>query len=434
MQLNPKGTTAVNIARSIEQLIRNQNWPPGFRLPTVRALAEELGVNPNTVSAAYKQLRHVGIIATDGRRGSFVPEKTAAWQTMAVPAGLVDLASGNVDRNLLPHIDPAHISGYNLAADVGSHGDSPELVAFIQQWLQQHCQIQAEPYLFFGSLDIIERALSQRCLPGAKVLIEDPCWPPAIALLNNLRLQAVPLVMDAEGARIPDNATLDSISAVILTARAHSPTGICYSRTRWQQWQQALASRNALLIVDDHWGALSRQPFHGMQGFANEWIYSTSTSKFLGTDFRIAVAAGNSPILDAMKTRFTLGPRWISKLLQHLTLNIWQNLASDGLNHISERYQHRRDLLLNALAQHNIRLPYRPEQGEGMHIWLPVPNESQIIQALAAKGWAVQSGAPLSLSGQSAIRITISNLSDADCQTLADDIAAALAGVGRAVY
>ena len=135
-----------------------------------------------------------------------------------------------------------------------------------------------------------------------------------------------------------------------------------------------------------------------------------------------------------MKTRFTLGPRWISKLLQHLTLNIWQNLASDGLNHIAERYQHRRDLLLNALAQHNIRLPYRPEQGEGMHIWLPVPNESQIIQALAAKGWAVQSGAPLSLSGQSAIRITISNLSDADCQTLADDIAAALAGVGRAVY
>ncbi|UOO83073.1 aminotransferase class I/II-fold pyridoxal phosphate-dependent enzyme [Uruburuella testudinis] len=434
MQLNPKGTTAVNIAQSIEQLIRNQHWPPGFRLPTVRALAEELGVNPNTISAAYKQLRNAGIIATDGRRGSFVPEKTAAWQTMALPTGLIDLASGNVDRNLLPSINPAHISGYNLATDVGSHGDSPALIAFIQHWLQQHCHTSAEPYLFFGSLDIIERALTQRCLPGAKVLIEDPCWPPAIALLNHLRLQAVPLAMDAEGAKIPAPAVLDNASAVILTARAHSPTGICYSRTRWQQWQQALDNRNILLIIDDHWGALSRMPFHGMQSFTNEWIYSTSTSKFLGTDFRIAVAAGNSPILPAMKTRFTLGPRWISKLLQHLALNIWQSLDSDGLNRIAESYAHRRRLLLDALAAHHIRLPYHPEHGEGMHIWLPVPNEAHIIQALAAKGWAVQSGAPISLSRQPAIRITVSNLSTEDCQPLADDIAEALGSSGRAIY
>ncbi|MDO5639356.1 MAG: aminotransferase class I/II-fold pyridoxal phosphate-dependent enzyme [Neisseria sp.] len=434
-QLKPKGTTAVNIAQSIEQLIRLQKWPPGFRLPTVRVLADDLGVNPNTVSAAYKQLRDAGIIATDGRRGSFVPEKAATgWQQMAIPAGLADLASGNIDRRLLPKIDPAMLANYNLAADVGSHGDSPALIAFIQHWLQQHCQISAEPYLFFGSLDIIERALTQRCLPGAKVLIEDPCWPPAITLLHHLRLQAVPLAMDAEGAKIPDEATLRSASAIILTARAHSPTGICYSRARWQQWQQALSRHSALLIIDDHWGALSRQPFHGMQDFANEWIYSTSTSKFLGTDFRIAVAAGSSPILPAMKTRFTLGPRWISKLLQHLALSIWQNLDSDGLNHIAASYARRRHLLLNALTVHHIRLPWQPERGEGMHIWLPVPNEPQIIQALAAKGWAVQSGAPISLTKQPAIRITISNLSDESCQTLADDIAEALAGVGRAVY
>ena len=87
-QLNPKGTTAVNIASSIEQLIRNKSWPAGHRLPTVRALADELGVNPNTVSAAYKQLRDAGIIATDGRRGSFVPEKTEILHTeAAIPAG-----------------------------------------------------------------------------------------------------------------------------------------------------------------------------------------------------------------------------------------------------------------------------------------------------------------------------------------------------------
>lgn len=435
MQLNPKGNTAVNIAASIKELVEKQTWPPGHKLPTVRTLASELGVNPNTVSAAYKQLRDAGIIQTDGRRGSFVPEKIAhTYQELAIPANLVDLASGNIDRRLLPEINPDMLANYHLATDVGHIGNHPALLAFIRQWLQQHCQIQAEPLLFFGSLDIIERALTQRCLPGAKVLIEDPCWPPAIALLNNLRLHAVPLPLDAEGAKIPDTATLESASAVILTARAHSPTGISYSANRWQQWQRALSRHSALLIIDDHWGALSRHPFHGMAGFSNEWIYSTSTSKFLGTDFRIAIAAGASPILEAMKTRFTLGPRWISKLLQHLALHIWQNLDSDGLNHIADSYTQRRQALLQALACHNIRPPYQPQHGEGMHIWLPVPNEAHIIQALAAKGWAVQSGVPISLSKQPAIRITVSNLNMEDCQTLADDIAEALGSSGRTIY
>ena len=432
-QLNPKGTTAVNIASSIEQLIRNKSWPAGHRLPTVRALADELGVNPNTVSAAYKQLRDAGIIATDGRRGSFVPEKTEILHAeAAIPAGLIDLASGNVDRRLLPALNPALLESYRLSTDVGNHGDHPELMAHIRQWLQEHTGIHAEPMLFSGSLDIIERALSQRCMPGAKVIIESPCWLPLLALLANLRLEAVPAAMDEEGALIPPGIDFNDISAVILTARAHSPTGICYSPERWQAWQQALSQHNPLLIIDDHWGALSRHPFQGMQGFANEWIYTTSTSKFLGTDMRLAIAAGHGPTLAAMKKRFTLGPRWISKLLQHLTLKLWQALGTQGMAAIAQSYQTRRQYLITCLTERGIRVPGR--HGEGMHIWLNVPNEAQLIQFLAAKGWAVQSGAPFNLSKEPAVRITISNLSLEDCQTLANDIAATLAAGGETIY
>lgn len=34
-----------------------------------------------------------------------------------------------------------------------------------------------------------------------------------------------------------------------------------------------------------------------MEGFANEWIYSISSGKFLGTDARTAIAAGNGNTL-----------------------------------------------------------------------------------------------------------------------------------------
>ena len=430
-QLNPKGTSAVNIAQSIEQLIRRKVWPEGHRLPTVRALADELGVNPNTVSAAYKQLRDAGIIQTDGRRGSFVPYQTEILHSeTAVPQGLVDLASGNVDRRLLPEIGRDVFAHYHLHTDVGSHGDHPELMAFLRHWLAEHVGIHHDFMLLSSSLDIMERALMQRCISGAKVLIEDPCWPPLPALLACLRLEAVPLVMDEEGALPPESG--QDFAAVILTARAHSPTGICYSARRWQAWQQFLAESDALLIIDDHWAALSRQPFHGMAGFSNEWIYSTSTSKFLGTDARIAVAAGNGSVLPAMKKRFSLGPRWISKILQHLTWHLWQQLDGTPLTAVADNYQHRRRLVFDRLAAHGIYPPGR--DGEGFHLWLPVPNEAQVIQFLAAKGWAVQSGAAFRFHKQNAVRITISNLDEEDCIRLADDIAATLSANSQATH
>ncbi|MFC5919326.1 aminotransferase class I/II-fold pyridoxal phosphate-dependent enzyme [Neisseria weixii] len=286
-------------------------------------------------------MREAGIIHTDGSCGSFVPHKTEILHSeTAVPRGLVDLASGNVDRRLLP-LTPELFDHYSLNADMGNYGDHPELMKFLKKWLAEYIGIESELMLLSSSLDIIERILMQRCISGSKVLIGDPCWPPLPALLATLRLEAVSLRMDDERAVIPE-PLINDFSVVILTPRAHSPTGINYSRARWQQWQAFLNQRAALLIVDDHWAALSQQPFHGMQGFEGEWIYTTSTSKFLGTDARIAIAAGNSNILHAMKKRFTLGSRWISKILQHLTWQLWRQLEGEAMYKISENYRIRR--------------------------------------------------------------------------------------------
>ena len=60
--------------------IRNQivigiaegNLTPGEKLPTVRALAEESGINMMTVSKAYNLLKQEGYITTDRRKGATV--------------------------------------------------------------------------------------------------------------------------------------------------------------------------------------------------------------------------------------------------------------------------------------------------------------------------------------------------------------------------
>ena len=54
----------------------------GTKLPTVRALATELGIAPNTVARAYRELEADGLIETRGRNGTLV--KAAAGDAAAL--------------------------------------------------------------------------------------------------------------------------------------------------------------------------------------------------------------------------------------------------------------------------------------------------------------------------------------------------------------
>lgn len=52
--------------------VRDGRLATGAKLPTVRALADELGLAVNTVAKAYKELEADAVIETRGRNGTFV--------------------------------------------------------------------------------------------------------------------------------------------------------------------------------------------------------------------------------------------------------------------------------------------------------------------------------------------------------------------------
>jgi DNA-binding transcriptional regulator YhcF (GntR family) len=51
--------------------------PPGTQLPTVRRLAGDLGIAPNTVARTYRELEQAGLVRTAGRRGTVVAEPSS---------------------------------------------------------------------------------------------------------------------------------------------------------------------------------------------------------------------------------------------------------------------------------------------------------------------------------------------------------------------
>ncbi|KPH98892.1 transcriptional regulator, GntR family [Actinobacteria bacterium OK074] len=79
------------VRAQISEQARSGVLPVGYRLPTVRGLAEALGLAANTVAKAYRALEADGVIETRGRNGTFVAaagsaaerELAAAAQTYA---------------------------------------------------------------------------------------------------------------------------------------------------------------------------------------------------------------------------------------------------------------------------------------------------------------------------------------------------------------
>lgn len=72
--IDPEGPDAPyeQLRSQIAGQARGGDLPVGYKLPTVRGLAGELGLAANTVAKAYRVLESDGVIETRGRNGTFV--------------------------------------------------------------------------------------------------------------------------------------------------------------------------------------------------------------------------------------------------------------------------------------------------------------------------------------------------------------------------
>ncbi len=64
----------VQLVTQIRQLVASGRLPVGTELPTIRTLAEQLLVNPNTVARAYRELEQAGIVTARRGLGTVVSE------------------------------------------------------------------------------------------------------------------------------------------------------------------------------------------------------------------------------------------------------------------------------------------------------------------------------------------------------------------------
>jgi DNA-binding transcriptional MocR family regulator len=424
------GSTAAAISASVEDGVRRGVLDAGQALPPVRELAATLGLSPATVAAAYRGLRQRGIVDTAGRNGTRIRARPPvggrrAGLRLPVPAGVVDLSAGEPDRRLLPRLP-----GLTHRAPVGYHraGTLPELAEAATARLRADGLRVPALTVTCGALDGIDRLLAAHLRPGDRVAVEDPGWANLLDLVAAQGLAAVPMPVDDAGPTVAGlrSALAAGVSAVVVTTRAHNPTGAAVTAPRATALRHELRGYADLLVIeDDHAAELSPLPLHALAGATPRWAFLRSASKPYGPDLRLAVLAGDETTVARVEGRMRAGAGWVSTILQHLVLALWRDDAvAARIARARDSYTARRTALVTALVERGLPVVSRT----GINVWIPVPDETAAVARLRDAGYAVSPGALYRIASPPGIRLTVAPLDLADIPLVADAVVAAVWG------
>ena len=76
----------VQLVEQLELALVAGEFPPGSRIPPVRELAADAGVNPNTMQRALAQLENEGLVRTERTAGRYVTEDRALIEQLRAEA------------------------------------------------------------------------------------------------------------------------------------------------------------------------------------------------------------------------------------------------------------------------------------------------------------------------------------------------------------
>lgn len=395
----------------------------------MRELAADLEVSPATVAAAYRALKQRGFVVGERGQGTSIAPlpPMRVNRSAELPAGVLDLSSGNPDPRLLPPVAPMLARIDPTPRLYGVEAKLPELAS------QAGAEFAADGIggdvaVTGGALDAIERALQTELRLGDRVVVEDPSWPRIADLVHALGLAVEPVRVDAHGL---DPETLDralrrGARAVITTPRGQNPSGAAVDPARGRALRSVLASHpDVLVIEDDYVARVAGAPYVPLHRAGGRWAVVRSLSKVLGPDLRIAVVAGDPLTISRIEGRQRLGPGWVSHVLQQVAALMLRDRATARLLARAERvYAERRRALVSALAARGVQAA----GDSGLGVWVPLADEAAAVRELLVQGWAVSPGERYRFDSAPGIRITTAALAPDESERLAEAIAA----LGRA--
>jgi len=393
----------------------------GTKLPSTRALADELKVSRNTVLNAYRQLLAEGYLESREGSGTFVapflPElllttphpgapKTAqpAWAESSHPsfserakAQIAASQPPSVRRSpytFLPEAPALDAFPYQLWSRLivrrarrmplsdfmyqDSAGYRPlreAIAAHLTISRQVHCTLD-QVMIVPGSQGALDLAARMLINAGDPVWMEDPGYPGARGAFLGAGAQIIPIPVDNEGLVVETGiARAPRARMVYLTPSHQFPLGVTMSLSRRLSLLDWAKHANAYILEDDYDSEFrfAARPLATLQGLdeADRVIYIGTFSKVLFPSIRIGYLILPPPLVDPfLKVRRLIDIH--SPMLEQAVL---ADFMIEGhfrrhLRRMRALYAERRGALLEAASELPLEI-HSPEAGIHCVGWLP---------------------------------------------------------------
>jgi len=341
------------LAARFAERIRNRLLAPGARLPSVRQCAQQQGVSPSTVVAAYDQLLAQGLVEARKHRGFFVRElPTLRAESPAFVPGAAPVVAGSPSHGVAGRPTAAPVNATSLIRGMFhkiSAKPQPGMGILPTEWLESSFMTAAvrkvtsaaslndfslqygEPLGDAGlrralahkiaalnvpaspeqiittvgathALDIISRTLLR---PGDPVMVEEPGWAVEFARLTALGMRLLPVPRRADG---PDLEVMDQYCRLhkpklyVSVSVLHNPTSYSLSPGSAHRILQLASQHDFHIVEDDTYSHIA--PPHATRMCAldglQRTIYVGGFAKILAPNWRVGFLAAPPALVEQL--------------------------------------------------------------------------------------------------------------------------------------
>ncbi|MGG4494023.1 PLP-dependent aminotransferase family protein [Brevibacillus reuszeri] len=415
--------------------------PADARLPSIRRLAETLGVSRTPVALAYDQLLAEGYVISKPRSGLYAAELETGnraqtlEQTYATPSPPrayhashtesvpYDFGYGSIDVHHFPWtkwrrlVNQCLLPENNRMLLYGDWQGEAELRAHIAQYLHQTRGVRCTPDQIvigagtYHSLDLLFQLMKKDV---STLALEAAVNDGVKSLVQQYPFACHPLGLENDGISIQDvvNSAAD---AVYVTPSHQFPFGMTLSIGKRMKLLKWAAERRAYIIENDYDGDFryGTRPIPSLQSLdeSGRVIYLGTFSRALGPAFRLSYLVLPPSLLDRFWKKQHSYDQLSSPILQKALLLFMQ--SGDFERHMRKMrtlYHRKHDVLLEALTKHFPKSAKVIGAGSGLHVLLQPGNgmdEVELVQAAEQVGVKVYPTSVYALSPEWSMPATV---------------------------
>lgn len=395
----------------IKEKIECGEWPVGTTLPSQRSFAEAFGVNRSTVTYAIEELIALGILEGNSRIGTKVINNT--WNLLSssvqpdwnfyIQSGvhlpnqtliqkinisefipkIIKLGTGELSPELFPREKINKIICKLPDKMKSFSSEEPKGLYYLREMISNYVKgigIDVSPssiLIVSGSLQALHLISVGLMKKSSDVFVEKPSYLNSLNVFQSLGMKLRGLPMDDQGILTDTlfNYTNKNGSLLYTVPTFHNPTGTLMTAERRKELIELCQKNQIPIIEDDAYSELwfeSPPPFPlKSMDKSGLVLYIGSTSKILGSGFRVGWVIGPEPVIDRLadiKMQTDYGTNTLAQWITAESLST--GFYGKHLDELRKSLKERRDRTLEILKEYFSDLATWQTPSGGYYIWI----------------------------------------------------------------